>query len=90
MTAVKIIASGMSRDARRIREFLTAHDVLHSWLDLDTDEHATAVLQELGVGADETPLAITRDRRVLRNPSDADLARALGLEGSTEEGSSVG
>ncbi|MDP8909024.1 MAG: cyclic nucleotide-binding domain-containing protein [Chloroflexota bacterium] len=69
MAAVKIVGSGTSRDARRLREVLTARDVLHSWLDLDTDEHAARLLQELGVGAEETPVAITRDRRVLRNPS---------------------
>jgi thioredoxin reductase (NADPH) len=77
---VKIIGSGRSRHAQRLREFLTVRDVMHSWLDLDTDEQAAALLQKLGVGADETPVAITRDRRVLRDPSEAELAAALDLE----------
>ena len=79
-TAVKIIGSGASTTALRLREFLTARDVMHSWLDLDTDEHATTILQQLGIGP-ETPVAITRDRQVLRNPSDAELAAALNLHG---------
>jgi Na+/H+ antiporter NhaA len=80
-TAVKIVGSGRSRDVQRLREFLAARDVWHSWLDLDTDEYAATVLQKLGVGPEETPVAITRDRRVLRNPSEAELAAALDLEG---------
>jgi protein-disulfide isomerase/CRP-like cAMP-binding protein len=80
-TAVKIVGSGASAEARRLREFLTARDVMHSWLDLDTDEYASTLLQRLGVGPDETPVAITRDRRVLRNPSQAELAAALDLDG---------
>ena len=80
-TAVKIVGSGASAEARRLREFLTARDVMHSWLDLDTDEYASTLLRRLGVGPDETPVAITRDRRVLRNPSQAELAAALDLDG---------
>ena len=81
MTAVKIVGSGASPDVLRLREYLTARDVLHSWLDLETDEHAVRVLEQLGVGPEETPVAITRDHRVLRNPSEAELAAALDLEG---------
>jgi Na+/H+ antiporter NhaA len=80
-TAVKIIGSGASSDVQRLREFLAARDVIHSWLDLDTDEHASTILQQLGVGHEETPVAITRDRRVLRNPSEVELAAALDLDG---------
>jgi len=79
-TAVKIVGSRASRETQRLREFLTARDVVHSWLDLDTDEHAAALLERLGIGPEETPVAITRDRRVLRNPSEAELAAALDLE----------
>lgn len=80
-TAVKIVGSGASPDAQRLREFLTARDVMHSWFDLDADEYASTLLQRLGVGPEETPVAIMRDHRVLRNPSQAELAAALGLDG---------
>jgi CRP-like cAMP-binding protein len=80
-TAVKIVGSGASPDVQRLREFLTARDVMHSWFDLDADEYASTLLQRLGVGPEDTPVAITRDHRVLRNPSEAELAAALGLDG---------
>jgi thioredoxin reductase (NADPH) len=82
MSAVRIVGSGASGEARRLREFLTARDVLFSWLDLDTDELAADLLRDLGVHADETPVVITRDRQVLRNPSEDELASALGIERS--------
>jgi NhaA family Na+:H+ antiporter len=80
-TAVKIVGSGASSDTQRLREFLTARDIMHSWLDLDTDEHASTVLQQLGIDPEETPVTITRDRQVLLNPSEAELAAALDLDG---------
>jgi CRP-like cAMP-binding protein len=81
MAAVKIVGSGTSPRTRRLREFLAAHDVVHSWLDLDTDEHAATLLRQLGVGPEDAPVAITRDRRVLRRPSEPELASVLGLDG---------
>ncbi len=80
-TTAKIVGSGASSDTQRLREVLAAWDVTHSWLDLDTDEYASALLQRLGVSPEETPVVITRDGRVLRNPSEADLAAALDLSG---------
>ena len=80
-TAVKIVGSGTSLTAQRLRTFLTARDVTHSWLDIDSDEHAATILERLGVSPEETPVAITRDRRVLRNPGEAELAAALDLDG---------
>jgi Na+:H+ antiporter, NhaA family len=77
---LRIVGFGASSDAARIRDFLSRRGVLHSWLDADEDERAAATLRELGVRRDETPVAITRDRRVLRNPSEHELARALELD----------
>jgi hypothetical protein len=80
LSAVKLVGSGTSSEMRRLREFLAAREVDHSWLDLDTDEHAATLLEDMGVGPEETPVAITRDRRVLRHPTESELAAALGLE----------
>jgi CRP-like cAMP-binding protein len=79
MAEVRIVGSGSSAAARRLRELLTAGGVLYSWLDLDSDQLAADVLRDLGVGADETPVVITRDRQILRNPSEDELSRALDL-----------
>src|SRR6185295_1437884 len=38
-----------------------------------------AMLRQLGVAPDETPVVIWRGEQVLRNPSNAELAELLGL-----------
>ena len=77
---LRIVGSGSSPDTQRLRDFASRNDVPHSWIDLDEDQHAASILEDLGVDIAETPVAVTRDRQVLRNPSETDLARALGLD----------
>lgn len=77
---LRIVGSGATAATRRLRELASRSDVLHSFIDLDTDARAADLLRELGVSADETPVAVTRDGRVLRDPSEAELAGVLGME----------
>jgi thioredoxin reductase (NADPH) len=77
---LRIVGSGASADTQRLREFATRNDTMHSFIDLDTDERAATMLEELGVEPSETPVAVTRGRQVLRNPTDDELGRALGLQ----------
>ena len=48
-------------------------------VDLDEDGGAEALLRQLGVGPENTPVVVLRETEVLRNPTNAELARALGL-----------
>jgi len=75
---VKVVGSRYSRDARRVREFLARNRMPHHWMDLEADEEAEALLCALGVGACETPVVIA-GRDVLRNPSNAEVAKLLGF-----------
>jgi Na+:H+ antiporter, NhaA family len=81
---LRIVGSGASPDTQRLRDFASQNDVPHSWIDIDHDERAARLLTDLGVELGETPVAVTRDRRVLRNPSDAELAQALGIDATGE------
>ena len=47
-------------------------------MDLEDDEEADALLRALGVAAAETPVVISGEG-VLRNPSNAEVARLLGF-----------
>src|SRR4051794_2450939 len=73
-----LIGSRYSRDARRLREFLDRNRRPYHWMDLEEDADADALLRALGVGPADTPVAIVGGE-VLRNPSTAELAAALGL-----------
>jgi thioredoxin reductase (NADPH) len=78
-TGLKIIGSRYSPDTRRIREFATRNRVPHRWIDLERDAAAEALLRTLGIRPEDTPVVILGNNRLLRNPSNAELARAVGL-----------
>ena len=75
---VKLVGSRFSEDARRLREFLARNRMPYQWVDVERDEEADKLLQALAVGPDETPVVV-RGSEVLRNPSNAELGRMLGL-----------
>ncbi|HUB05141.1 MAG TPA: FAD-dependent oxidoreductase [Solirubrobacteraceae bacterium] len=75
---VKLVGSRYSQCTRRLREFLARNRMPFQWLDLEDDEQAEALLRALGISAGETPVVISGDG-VLRNPSNADVAKLLGF-----------
>ncbi|HET7445359.1 MAG TPA: FAD-dependent oxidoreductase [Solirubrobacterales bacterium] len=75
---VHLIGSRFSPDSRRIRDFLGRNRVPYQWTDLEEDDEIDALLRAIAVEPAETPVLIgTGD--VLKNPSNAELASALGL-----------
>jgi thioredoxin reductase (NADPH) len=81
---VKIVGSRFSPDAHRLRDFANRNAIPFTWIDLDTDEQADALLKGLGVRASETPIVIGRDGHVLKNPKLSDFAHCAGLEATLE------
>ncbi|GAA1654214.1 FAD-dependent oxidoreductase [Nonomuraea maheshkhaliensis] len=75
----RIIGSRYSPDARRLREFAARNRLPHRWIDVEEDEEAEALLRQLGISPQETPVVIWRGDQVLRNPTVAMLAKAIGL-----------
>ncbi|MGR3934190.1 FAD-dependent oxidoreductase [Streptomyces sp. BRA346] len=81
----RIIGSRYSPDTRRLREFAARNRLPHRWIDLESDEEAEALLRRFSVPPEETPIVIWRDQQVLRNPSNAELARLIGLSPPSAE-----
>jgi thioredoxin reductase (NADPH) len=75
----KIVGSRYSPDTRRLREFAARNRLPHVWIDPEEDETIERLLRELHVAPEDTPVVIWHGRRVLRNPSNAELARIIGL-----------
>jgi thioredoxin reductase (NADPH) len=75
----QLIGSRFSPDSRRLREFAARNRLPHSWIDLEDDQHAEALLQQLGVAPEDTPVVIWGGK-LLRNPSNKEMGRALGLK----------
>ena len=80
---LRIVGSKYSADTRRVREFAARNRLPYRWLDLEADPSAEAVAAQFGVTPQDTPLVIVHGR-LLRNPSNAELAAAVGLPALSE------
>ncbi|MEV5714688.1 FAD-dependent oxidoreductase [Amycolatopsis mediterranei] len=76
---LRIVGSCYSPDTRRLLEFVARNRLPYRLDDLDQDRGAEALLRRLGVTVDQTPVVVLPGAGVLRNPSNAELARAVGL-----------
>jgi thioredoxin reductase (NADPH) len=63
----------------RVREFLTRNGQPYSFVDLDHDSDVQELLDRFHVTHADVPVLICRGERVLRNPTDAQIADCLGL-----------
>ncbi|MGN2638258.1 FAD-dependent oxidoreductase [Nocardia takedensis] len=79
VTGFRIIGSCYSPDTRRLREFAVRNRLPHDWIDLERDSRAEQLLRDLGVAVEDTPVVIWGNERVLRNPTNAELGRLVGL-----------
>jgi thioredoxin reductase (NADPH) len=80
----RIIGSRYSAGTRALREFAAGNRLPHRFIDLETDPSAERLLRGLGLGPEDTPVVLYRDR-LLRNPSAAELAAEFGLRETAEK-----
>jgi thioredoxin reductase (NADPH) len=73
-----IIGSCYDRHTLRLREFAARNRLPHKWIDLERDRHAERLLQRFGVSSEDTPVVVWGGE-ALRNPTNAELARRVGL-----------
>jgi thioredoxin reductase (NADPH) len=78
-TGLRVIGSRYSQRAFSVREFLSRNRVPFTFLDLEADPEVVHVLERFGVGVEDTPFVAWGTRLLLRNPTDRELAEALGL-----------
>jgi thioredoxin reductase (NADPH) len=76
---LRVIGSRFSPDTRRLLEFVARARVPVHWMDTESDREAELLLRQAGVGPDETPVVIAHGHTTLRNPSNRELAEAIGI-----------
>ncbi len=76
---IRVIGSRYSSDTSRVRDFLTKNRLPFTWLDLEANPDVTQLLKQFGVSESDTPLVTWGRKLILRNPSDRELAEALGI-----------
>jgi thioredoxin reductase (NADPH) len=74
-----IVGRTGSADVLRLAGFLRRNGHPHHQLDPDTDASARTLIENFHVGAAELPIVLCPNGRMLRNPSEDELARCLGL-----------
>lgn len=78
-SGVTLIGSSHSAGTLRLREFLSRSALPYLNLDIDAAPDAKTVLERLHIGADEIPVVIRGDGRVLKKPGVDEMARFLGM-----------
>jgi thioredoxin reductase (NADPH) len=76
-----LIGPSNSTGVVRLQSFLTRNGFPHHLLDPTTDGDAAEVIARYSPSPSDWPLVVAADGTVLRNPSENQLARALGMIG---------
>jgi thioredoxin reductase (NADPH) len=84
-TGLRVIGSRYSADTFRVRDFLAKNRVLFTWLDVETDPEVNGLLKQFGVTEADTPVVACGRMLLLRNPTDRQLADAIGMHRPLEQ-----
>jgi thioredoxin reductase (NADPH) len=78
-TGLRVVGSDYSSDTFRIREFLAKNMVPYTWLDLERDPAVKQLLERFRLSEADTPVVIVGPKLVLHNPTNLQLAQAIGI-----------
>ena len=76
---MRIIGSSYAPDTRRLLDFAARNRLPHKWIDLEKEPDVDAFLRRMNVDRADTPIVILRRGKLLRNPSNAQIAAELGI-----------
>lgn len=79
-----LVGSIHSAATLRLKEFLTRNGHPFTYVDVERDEGVDALLEQFHVGVEDVPVVICRDKIVLRNPSNEEVARCLGFNADVD------
>jgi thioredoxin reductase (NADPH) len=74
-----LIGPASSPDVIRLQGFLARNAYPHQLLDPEKDEDAAKLVQQYAPDPSDLPLAVCPKGTILKNPSEAELARTLGM-----------
>jgi thioredoxin reductase (NADPH) len=74
-----LVGSASSGDVARLRNFLNRNGMPHMLLDPVEDADARAFIERYAPAPGDLPLAVCPDGSVLRNPSEGELAKCIGM-----------
>jgi thioredoxin reductase (NADPH) len=74
-----IVGRADDGDVLRLEGFLARNGHPHQRLDADRDPAARAIIERFDVGLNQLPIVLCPSGQMLRNPSEDELARCIGL-----------
>jgi len=74
-----IIGREDNPDVLRLKGFLTRNGHPNHWLDPETDSCAKTLIERFQINRLQLPIVLCPNGTILRNPSEAELARCIGL-----------
>ncbi len=80
MAELKVYGAPWCPDCRRSKAFLSEHRIDYDWIDIDQDPEALGYVEQLQSGGRSIPTVILPDGGMLIEPSDQELAQALGVQ----------
>jgi thioredoxin reductase (NADPH) len=80
-----IVGRSENADVLRLEGFLARNGTPRMKLDPDTDPEAKALIDRFHVDPGQLPIVLCPGGQVLRNPSDVELARCIGLVGPIDQ-----
>jgi thioredoxin reductase (NADPH) len=81
-----IVGRPQNGDVLRLEGFLSRNGHPHQHLDPETDPDAKALIDRFQVDPGQLPIVLCPGGQLLRNPSDSELARCIGLVGPIDPG----
>jgi thioredoxin reductase (NADPH) len=74
-----LIGSTHSAGTLRLQEFFTRNSHPYTYVDVDQDKEVQALLDRFRVGVTDVPVVICRGERVLKNPTNEEVADCFGM-----------
>jgi thioredoxin reductase (NADPH) len=80
-----LLGSQNSASTLRAREFLSRNGHPYTYIDVERDADTEVLLQRFHVGVGDMPVLICRGERVLKNPTNQEIAECLGFNDPIEK-----
>jgi thioredoxin reductase (NADPH) len=78
---IQILGSRFDHETQRLREFAARNRVVHDWLDIE-EPRARSIAREFAIDLSKGPIVILGGGSYIVNPSNVELAVAIGLNES--------
>ncbi len=80
MAAIQIYGAPWCPDCKRAKKFLAEQRVPYDWIDIDQDAEGMRLVEAKNAGKQIIPTILFEDGSVLVEPTNAELARRLGIQ----------